>query len=179
MKRSVTFLIAILAVVLAVPAFAGTNTSNVTVTATVAQVCGITNGAVAFGAYDPIVANNASPLNATGTLTVTCTKGATGVWVGLGVGSYAAFATAPSTRAMKEAASANYLSYELYKDAARTLVWGNATATAGSGTGQTVTFSAGAGLTNPASLTIYGQVPAAQNVATGSYSDTVVATVNF
>jgi spore coat protein U-like protein len=177
MKRSVTYLIAVLAVVLAVPSFAAnTATANLAVSATVSQVCTITTAPVAFGAYDPIVTNNTAVLNGTGGVTVTCTKGASGVWVGLAAGGNSANAVG-TTRAMNT--GTNYLSYELYKDSGRSLVWGNTTASGASGTGQTVTFSSGAGLTNPATMTVYGQVPAGQNVPAGSYGDTVVATVNY
>ena len=61
----------------------------------------------------------AAPLDGTGTVTVTCTKGAPAK-VGLSSGSNAQ----GTTRRMARAATA-YLTYELYKDTARTIVWGN------------------------------------------------------
>jgi spore coat protein U domain-containing protein, fimbrial subunit CupE1/2/3/6 len=173
MKRSVTFIIAVLAVIITIPAFAGSNTGTLSVTASVATVCTVTSTPVAFGAYDPIITNAAAALNATGTLTVTCTRGtASTVWVGLNPGSNAASAVG-TTRAMS-AAGPVYLSYELYTDSGRTAVWGNTQATGGG-----VTFAAGAGLTDPKTLTVYGQVPGAQNASAGNYSDSVTATVNY
>ena len=51
---------------LTAPALAQTASTNLSVTATVAKNCSITTTAVAFGSYDPIVANAATPLDGTG-----------------------------------------------------------------------------------------------------------------
>src|SRR5438128_1650300 len=58
------------------PALAGSATSNFSVTASVANNCTISTTAIGFGAYDPIVANATTPLDSTGSVTITCTKGA-------------------------------------------------------------------------------------------------------
>jgi spore coat protein U-like protein len=68
---------------------------------------------------------------------------------------------------------AESLTYNLYRDAAFATVWGD-------GSGTTGTYQIG----NPpnnlnVNLTVYGRVPALQDVSAGSYSDTVIATVNF
>jgi spore coat protein U-like protein len=65
--------------------------------------------------------------------------------------------------------TADYLSYQLYSDSGLTTVWGN---TSGTGVGVTGTGAA-------VSTTVYGSVAAGQNVPTGSYADTVAATVTF
>lgn len=54
---------------------AGSATSNLAVSASIAANCTISTTAVAFGAYDPVVANAATALNATGGVTIGCTKG--------------------------------------------------------------------------------------------------------
>jgi spore coat protein U-like protein len=149
---------------MAAPAAAATATANLTITATVTNNCTITTAPVAFGSYDPVVANAATNLDSTGTVTVACTKGATAT-VGLSLGSNATGAT----RRLNDGVS--FLTYELYQDAARTTVWGDA----GAGL-----FSTGAAPSKaPRDFTVYGQIIAAQDVPAGSYSDTVVATVNF
>jgi spore coat protein U domain-containing protein, fimbrial subunit CupE1/2/3/6 len=148
---------------------AGTATSNLAVTATVSANCSISTAPVAFGAYDPVVANATTPLDGTGTVTVTCTSGDAAT-ITLGQGSNAATGstdTAP-LRQMKDTGS-DVLAYSLYSDSGRTTAWGN---TAGTGLAETGTGSAQA-------LTVYGAVAAGQNVPAGSYSDTVVATVTF
>ena len=59
--------------------------ASLAVNASVSKNCTITTSPVNFGAYDPVSANATSPLDGTGTITVTCTKGAVSK-VGLGPG---------------------------------------------------------------------------------------------
>jgi spore coat protein U-like protein len=151
-------------------AHAGTATSNLGVSASVAANCTIATDPVAFGAYDPVSANAAAALNGTGTVTVACTSGsASTATLGQGANADTGSTDAVPLRRMKEASTTNYLSYALYQDSARTTVWGN---TAGTGVAHTGTGSATA-------ITVYGAVAANQNVPAGSYSDIVVATVSF
>lgn len=145
-------------------ALAATATDNLSVTATVGDNCTISTAPVAFGAYDPIVTNASTPLDGTGTVTITCTQGAT-TSIELGLGSNANV----SQRRMKDAGT-NYLNYELYQETARTTIWG--TTTAKKDTGIAPSSAARA-------FTVYGRVTAGQDVPLGSYSDTVLATVNF
>jgi len=70
---------------MAAPAFAQTATANLNISATVNKTCTITTTPVAFGIYDPVVTNASTPLDATGTVVVTCTKGA-GTRIDLGNG---------------------------------------------------------------------------------------------
>lgn len=148
---------------LAAPAFAQTATANLAVSATVAKNCSISTTAVAFGSYDPIVTNAATPLDGTGSVVVTCTKGA-GSRIDLGQGSnYSA--------ARRMAGGTDFLTYELYIDTTRTTVWGS-----GAGAGQTIAVAPNK---NPRTFTVYGRVAAGQDVGAASYADTVVATINF
>ena len=146
-------------------ALAATATANLGVSATVTNNCTVSTAALAFGSYDPVVAHASTDLDGSGTVIVACTKGAVAT-VGLGLGSNAS----GSTRRLTNGAS-EYLTYELYQDAGRTTVWGNA----GAGL-----YSPGAAPSKTArNFTVYGRVPANQDVAVGSFTDTVVATVNF
>ena len=140
---------------------AATATSSFTVSASVSANCTISAGALAFGAYDPVVANASTDLDQISTVTVACTKGSTGV-VSLDNGVNAS----GSTRRMKS--GANFLSYEMYNDSGRTVVW-NAT--------NTVSYTAASKAST--GLTLYGRVAAGQDVPVGAYSDTVVATITF
>jgi spore coat protein U domain-containing protein, fimbrial subunit CupE1/2/3/6 len=151
------------------PVFAGAATSTFTVSATVVNNCAITTTPLAFGAYDPVLANQTTPVDATGTVTITCTRGAAST-VGLQAGQNGLRAVG-TTRAMTNSAS-GYLSYEIYRDSTRTVVWGD---------------SGGAAFTppvapsrDPRTYTTYGRIPPGQDVPAGtSYTDTVTATVNF
>jgi spore coat protein U-like protein len=139
---------------------AATATSSFAVTASVAANCTISAGALAFGAYEPVVTNASTDLDQTSTISVACTKGSTGV-VSLDNG-----ANFSSGRRMK--AGANYLGYEMYNDSGRTTVWNSS---------NTVSYTAASKAAS--SLTVYGRVAAGQDVPVGSYSDTVVATITF
>jgi len=166
MNRSarVALILGGLALGLAAPAFAQTATANLSVSATVVANCSITTTAVAFGNYDPVVTNAVTDLDGTGTVVVTCTKGA-GTRIDLGLGANAS----GSTRRM--AGGTDFLTYELYQNSGRTTVWGS-----GAAAGQTV---AAAPSKAPRTFTVYGRVAAGQDVAATSYGDTVVATINF
>jgi spore coat protein U-like protein len=166
MKRSVLFLIAL--TVVSTPLLAVTSkTASLSVTASVAANCTITTAPVAFGAYDPVGANAAADLLATGTVTVACTKGApTTIDLGNGTNFLA------GSRRMNSAT--DFMNYALYKDAARTLVWGTGPGLVG---GTTAAYTAAS--VAPTAITVYGTVPMAQNVSVGAYSDTVVATINY
>lgn len=148
---------------------AGTATSNLSVTATVSANCTITTAPVAFGPYDPIVTNATSPLDGSGTVSVTCTNGSA-VKITLGQGSNAASGStdAAPLRQMKDSGT-DVLAYSLYQDTGRSTVWGNtpSTGVAETGTGAVQ------------NVTVYGAVAAGQNVPAASYSDTVIATVTF
>jgi spore coat protein U-like protein len=144
---------------------AATATANLTVSATVSVNCAVTAGTLAFGAYDPVVTNASAALDGSGTFTVACTKGATGVTIDLGQG-------ANYSGGRRMVAAGNYLPYQVYSDAGRTTVWGS---TSG---GATVAVAAPAS-SAPATYTVYGRIAAAQDVPAGGYGDTVVATVNF
>ena len=163
MKRAILSL-AVLSLI-TVPAFAASQTANLNVTASVSAVCSISTVTVAFGAYDPVVANAATDLNGTGTLVVACTKGAAAT-IDLGVGGN----LFGGSRRMSS--GTDFLNYALYRDAARTQVWGT-----GMTGGSTLTYnSASKTSTN---ITVYGKVPQAQDVTVGAYSDVVVATINY
>ncbi|HEX9163810.1 MAG TPA: spore coat U domain-containing protein [Thermoanaerobaculia bacterium] len=175
MNRSVTFLIALVAVVVSVPVFAAsTATATLNVTASVSTVCTISTTPVAFGAYDPVVANNTTgaDIDAQGTVVVACTKNAANVWIDLNGGGHAA-GTAFGTRAMNGpgAAGVELLGYDLFKDAGRSTVWSTGQNTGG------VQYA-------PASKaafteTVYGRLFKGQDISAGAYADAVTATINY
>src|SRR3954447_1192971 len=90
------YIILTIAVILVAPAvFAGSaTTTNVdNVTATVANNCTISNFALTFGAYDPVVTNAATNLDTTAPINVYCTKGGTATSITMGTGTYGAAGT--------------------------------------------------------------------------------------
>jgi spore coat protein U-like protein len=146
----------------AAPAAAQSATATFQVSASVAKNCTIAATPVAFGAYDPVAANDTADATATGTVTVRCTRG-TAYSVALENG-----ANFSAGRRMQLGATGQYLSYELYSDAARTAVWNASAPAAGTAPSRAAI-----------PLTVYGRVPGGQDVPEGAYLDTVVATINF
>jgi len=126
------------------------------------NVCTISSTSVSFGNYDVF---GASPVDSTGSVSFTCGTAVRLTTVGLSRGQSSSFNPRTMTKSGED------LAYNLYQDAARTSIWGD-------GTSGTTQYSTG----NPAdntTLTIYGRIPAAQDVSAGAYSDTVTATINF
>lgn len=142
---------------------AATESSTFTVKANVLAVCSVSATNLAFGDYN---SGDSSARNSTSTLTVTCTNGQSyAVALGAGVGAGA------SVNARKMTSGAQTLNYGLYTNSPHTTVWGD-------GTLSTVTV-AGTGNGNAQSLTVHGQIPAGQQVANGSYADTITVTLTY
>jgi spore coat protein U-like protein len=143
---------------------AGSSTASLPVNVTVSANCTIATTAVTFTtAYDPVVTNASTDDLGTGTLTVSCTKGA-GTSIGLSTGANVS-GTQPR---MKGPGATDYLNYTLYSDSAHSTIWSGASVTITAATSKTAR-----------AFTVYANIPAGQDISTGSYSDTVVATVNF
>lgn len=145
-------------------AFAASQATTMPINASVLPSCVISAGALNFGAYDPIGANATTPLDGTATITVQCIRNTT-YSVTLSQG---ANGTASARNMLDTGGSGTLLQYELYKDSSHSTVW-NLTNTVGG------TASSRA----PIPLTVYGRIPAAQDVIPATYSDTVAVTVNF
>ncbi len=158
---------------IAAGAHAGTETATLTVTATVNSSCTINTSPVNFGTYNP---SATAPTTVSGAVAVACVKGSVPVISlsgGLNPGTNA------GERAMKHTDGEDKLAYYLYKPASL-----NAACT---GNESSVWGATAADRLEPGAVTsiaqttynICGKVPAQQDVATGTYQDTVTATVEF
>lgn len=161
----------LLGTALSVPAYAGTGSANMAVTANIGMNCTISTTDIAFGAYDPIVANASSDLDAAGSVTTTCTVGSAGsVIIGQGLGASEGSTDADPVRRMQGPSADDYLTYQVYSNDDRTAVWTNF--------GDTGVAYAASGAAQV--MTVYGEVAAGQTDAVeGSYADTLVVTVNY
>jgi len=153
------------------PAFAGSATGTMTVTATVPSDCVFGSMSLPFSSYDSVGLEATVPLTATGSLSITCTD-ETSVSVGANTGSNpnnasGSCATTTCTRAMGDGNN-DYLSYDLYSDSGHTSVWDNA--------GGTIPLT-GTGLIQ--TINVYGFAPAGQNIPAGPYTDTVMVTATY
>ena len=152
--------------------------TNIGVSATVSQGCSIsTTSALAFGAYDPIGTNATAALNATGQVSVACSKGATGMSIGLDNGTH----VVGTQRQMQGALATDILLYNIFQPPP------SAPGLACIFPGTTPWTATGAGLltltTAPSKVArlynVCGTIPGGQDATTGSYTDTVIATLNF
>jgi spore coat protein U-like protein len=137
-----------------------TATQSFNVSVTVLGACAISASNLSFGAYTKGL------IDSTSTISVTCTSSTT-YNVGLNVGT----ANGATVTTRKMTGPGGYvLSYSLCQNSNCSINWGNTVGTdtetgTGNGTLQT--------------LTVYGQLHANQNVAAGTYTDTITATITY
>lgn len=138
---------------------ADTVSKIITIKATCATACSISVSNLNFGNY------TGAALAGTATISLVCTNSMPyNIGLNKGGGTGASIATRKLT------SGTNILNYSLYQNVNNTIVWGDVVGTntvAGTGTGSTQTY------------TIYGLVPADQNVPVGTYNDIINVTVQF
>ena len=130
-------------------------------TATLSANCTVSTTAVNFGSTTTTSTN----INLTGTLTVLCTN-----LIPYNIGLNAGLGSGATVTNRKMTSGANTVSYSLYRNSARTSVWGQ---TIGTDT------QSGTGTGSNQSVTVYGSVPTQTTPAPGTYTDTVVVTVTY
>ena len=135
--------------------------------------CSVAASGVNFGIYNPL---SGTPLDSTGTVTVTCTLLSGGnttvnLTAALSAGSSASYA------ARTMIAGTNKLKYNLYWSTAYNQVWGDGTG--GSFYGVASIALTPGSPTQQVSGTMYGQISAGQDVGPGAYLDTIVVTVSY
>lgn len=124
-----------------------------------AVVCSVSTVPVNFGVYNVYQSGNTLTI---GQITVACDPVATTYTVALNGGTYGTIAQ------RKQSSGSDFLLYNLYTDASRSVLWGD-----GSTNGVTVSSS------GSAPLDVYGSAPGQQDVSVGTYSDNVSVTVSF
>ena len=141
-----------------------------------ASDCSVAATGVAFGTYDPSLS---TPDDSTGAITVTC------AYTGPGGADTANYTVTLSTGGSgayvprQMSAGSSRLGYNLFRDAGRSQVWGNATAGTTIITGSLKVGPGAGNQTRSATHTIYGRIPALQDADTGNYSDSVLVTLTF
>jgi spore coat protein U-like protein len=123
--------------------------------------CTISTTPVSFGSYNVF---DSVAKASTGSVTYWCSWAWT-ISIYLGKGT-----AGTNTPNRQMASGANRLSYNLYLDAAHTQTWGDPSPSS---------FATNFVWFSGATLTVYGLIPPLQDVAIGSYSDSVTATINF
>ena len=168
LKRAILSAIVLGFAILATQSHADTGTSNMSVSATIKHSCSIETTPMAFGAYDGVVANASTALDAMATVISSCTSGAAAL-ITMNAGNSAGSGSDDTPVRRMTSGRGDYLVYQVYSDVSQETVWGN---TASTGVALT-----GTGL--PQSHIVYGSIPSAQMVPEGDYSDQIVVTITY
>jgi len=126
--------------------------------------CSVGATSVSFGAYD--VFSGAPNNNGIGTITLSCHGVGPSRIVTLSSGNSSDY----TSRYMNNQILSGHIIYNLYTNSARTLIWGD-----GSGSSSTVHVSDSVFTT----LSIYGEIPANQDVSVGYYTDSITVAIHF
>lgn len=126
--------------------------------------CSISATGVSFGTYDVLAA---TPTDSTGGVNYQCDPKEKDIRITLSTGSSGTF----GPRSLVN--GSHQLAYNLFEDAALTRVWGD-----GSG-GTVFHVKKTPHPVKPTTIPIYGRIPALQDVAVGTYADTIIVTIDF
>ena len=168
LKRAILSAIVLGFAILATQSHADTGTSNMSVSATIKHSCSIETTPMAFGAYDGVVANASTALDAMATVISSCTSGAAAL-ITMNAGNSAGSGSDNMPFRQMNAGTGEYLVYQVYSDVSRKTIWGNSAPTGVALTGTGV----------PQSHTVYGSIPSAQIVPEGDYSDHIFVTITY
>lgn len=161
MRNRISLIIA--ATLLMAPAIFASANARFQVSATVSADCRISVSDLSFGSYDPLGQNSSRELSAAAGVSMLCTRDARATIV-LDAGR----TPLGGSRAM--ASGEQRVAYQIYRDADRTEVWGS---------GADALQFVSTGIQRPQQFMVYARIPPGQEVASGTYSDVVTATVDF
>ena len=127
-------------------------------------VCSLSSTSISFAIYDVFSTN---PLDTNGSIVYRCGNADNNISISLDRGGASSF----NPRQMLN--GSQVLNYNLYLDAARTIIWGD-------GTGGTQTYF----IKNPpnnqdVTVPVYGRIPTGQSVTKRASSNTITLTINF
>jgi len=128
--------------------------------------CSVTSTPVSFGNYDVF---STVPLDSTGIITLSCSNPEIKpmpVTVSISSGGSGSF----NPRQMRLAGGTDRMNYYLFIDPSKTTIWGD-------NTGGTSTFTSTIVRNPTLNATIYGRIPAKQDLRAGAYSDSLLVTV--
>lgn len=138
--------------------------------------CTVASSGVAFGNYDVI---NPVTTDSIGTVNITCSDiggaGKLNITITAAISASATSGTV-ATRQMSLAGGLDRLNYNLYRDAAHTQIWGDSPGINDMTLPMLKVPNNG---TISTSLTIFGSIPAGQDIYAGSYSDNNVLTIFY
>lgn len=136
------------------------------VSAVVVPNCRFTLTPLNFGSYDPLGTHQATDLDATATVVLSCTRNSQAT-ISMDQGRNPVAGTVLRGMVQRD----QVLRYQIFRDSGRTEVWSTG--------GNALRFQADGDAGPRYEFTVYGRIPAAQEVASGMYTDVVTATVDF
>ncbi len=139
-------------------------TTALVVSSNAMAACTISTTPVNFGNYN---AFNPAPVDSTGSVTYACQSSDKDITISLDRGGASTF----NPRRMLKGSEA--LSYNLFLDAARTVIWGDGTG------GTQIYFDSNRPPRPSVTVTIHSRIPPGQDVTVGTYTNTITATINF
>jgi spore coat protein U-like protein len=151
----------LLGMVLGAPA-AQAQTADLLVTSSVVGQCSLTGGTLNFGTY---LQGQTTAKDGQGTISLNCPAGIN-VTVNMNMGLQGGGGARNMTF------SGNPLNYQLYRDAARSQIWGTGTGSSG---GKAVNPTVAGNQTHD----VFGRITAGQSVPQGTYNDTVVVSLTI
>jgi spore coat protein U-like protein len=128
--------------------------------------CSVASTPVSFGNYDVF---STVPLDSTGFITISCSNPdgkPMPITVSISSGGSGSF----NPRQMRLAGGTDRMNYYLFIDPSKTTIWGD-------NTGGTSTFASTIVRNPTLNATIYGRIPAKQDLKAGAYSDSLLVTV--
>ena len=129
-----------------------------------ATTCSVSTTGLSFGNYDVLAP---AATISTSSIAITCNKNAN-VTISIGASPTSG---GFNPRQMRLVSGTDLLNYNLYTDAGGTTIWGDGTAGTSTVPGK---FKKAQGQLN---VTIYGTIPALQNISAGLYNETVTVTI--
>jgi spore coat protein U-like protein len=131
------------------------------------SACTVETTGISYGTYDVF---STTSTNSTGTITVTCDESPPPS-VTLSIGP------SPNSggfnpRKLRHESQSDLLNYNLFTDASMTVIWGD-------GTQGTSTLKQNVTKGKPWIATVYGRIPAGQDISAGQYSETVSVTITW
>jgi spore coat protein U-like protein len=136
--------------------------------------CTLTNWSASLGSYDPLAPNNTSPLSATCSVSYTCNFTTNGKSVSIALNSGVHSTGGLPNRNLQLSGGTGLMNYLIYLPGSSSTIWGD-------GTAGTSTYIDPNGVTANVTETVSTTctIPAGQTVSTGSFFDTVTATITF
>lgn len=134
--------------------------------------CSITSPTLDFGSYDPLFG---TADDSTAVIQVSCVRTVSpSETANYTLTSSVGNGTSYATRYMLK--GVEHLTYNVYRNTGRSQIWGNGASGSFTITGS---FTLNNNTTRNRNHTLYGRIPALQDITAGTYNDTLVTTVTF